>query len=81
MAKWIKVHVTWKREPTWVNTNHIWRIARVNIPGNHTHSHTGRAMILRSDQQDDYISVCETPEEIMELIDAATALADALKGD
>ena len=38
-------------------------------------------MILRSDQQDDYISVCETPEEIMELIDAATALADALKGD
>lgn len=83
MAKWIKVHATYSGEPMWLNADLIWRMTDykdsprpqlpIYVPG--------KTMILKSDMTDDYCIVTETQEQIMELIDDATALANALKGD
>lgn len=80
MAKWIRVHTSYKGEAIWLNSDLIWRILPFKDIGRPGYE-LCRAMILRSDIQDDYFTVTETPEQIMELIDAATALADALKGN
>lgn len=61
----------------WLNADLIWRIC----PYTNQYTPEIRSMIFKSDQQDDYIQVTETPEEIITLIDKAALLAAKVSGE
>lgn len=78
MAKFIPVHVSWTGDLEWLNVDNVWRIRGYK---GLEHTHPGRSIITKSEQQGDYFTVTETPEELIALIDKATLLVANLSGD
>lgn len=78
MAKFIPIHITWSGNLEWLNIDNVWRIR--GYTGVEA-AHQGKSIIMRSEQQDDYVSVTETPDELMALIDKASLLVAQISGD
>lgn len=78
---WIKVHAGTQRKKYWFNTDTLIHITEYELrpPTQLTGGHQSTLSFIVSRAQDPWtLAVHESPEEIIEMISAATALADRM---
>lgn len=74
---WIKVHAGNQRKKYWFNSNLVIHISEYPLPLN---EHKATLTFLNAIKDDPWtLSIHETPEEVIALIDRATALVDMLE--
>lgn len=76
---WIKVHAGTQRKKYWFNTDTLIHITEYEpkFPSNNGHQST-LSFEVSGEQGPWTLAVQESPEEIIEMISAATALADRM---